>query len=230
MINSFMNLTPENARLFLNELLTNYFRNGFQTLSKKDLDLLFFYLYNKYFLKTKSIYEISKELKITPSKVKNLQIESYLRWGKEDDVVSIKNVLIKFAKKENIEYIIKYHQDTLKKGRIPFIIENTVEKFEFENLVKLRNGIVGYERNREVITIDLAIFLRLLEEYLDKKIIEEVEKEFTNTVENTFELKEIFTKKDIKKLTLKDTLKIFYEFGSKLIIEIILKILTDKIS
>ncbi len=155
----FKNLTTETAKHFLFDFHKEYLQHGFQSLSKKDLDLLLFYLIQKYgFIdQTASIYDTALALKITPQKVKSFRLESYIRWGELESGDVIRRVLSKIFTEENVQYLQEHHTELIKKGKIPLLIEDPVEKFELENRIKKHNGIIKYERGYETIIVDYSI-------------------------------------------------------------------------
>lgn len=210
-------VSTEKAVKFLHELNEKYLRNGFLSLSKKDQDLLLFYLLQKYGVidHTASIYETALALKITPQKVKTLRLESYIRWGMQDRERVIRQVLSKMFSLENVQYLQTYQAELIKKGKIPLLIEDPVEKFELENQIKKHSGIIKYERGNETIIVDYAIIVDIADNILEdkEKRIEQLRK----LIQSEKKIKELFTKIDIKNISKNEYRYILNEMGYRFI-------------
>ena len=199
------------SKEFLEYFLQFYLQNGFQSLSKKDIDLLLFYLMEEYnIFNGKDNYQKAKQLKITPTKLKSLQLESYMRWGKQTQKEILLKLFTRIFSQENIKSITREQENKLEKGYIPLMIENPVEKLELERILKENNSIVDYNLNKEV--IDVKLHTLILISYLTNDNKEKLLKEL-NKFSQQHSLKELVTKKDIKELTIDDFRQIINEVG-----------------
>jgi len=208
-------LTEEKLGLqFANDFLSEFLKHGFQSLNKKDLDLLIFYLMFKYEVidSEQSNYELAKKLKITPSKLKTLLLESTLRWGTVNAEEIVKNVLNKFFEEDNLEKVIENEKVLIKEGIFPILIENPIEQLEFENYIKLKKGYPRVERNREIIRLHLDTFLEIVRDFMpdEKKIIRRLKDS------KEIDTKDFFTK-DMKKITSEEFRKVLNAIGYKLL-------------
>lgn len=195
-------INNKESKEILTTFLNLYLQNGFQSLSKKDIDLLLFYLMDEYAIfKGKDNYEKAKQLKITPTKLKSLQLESHMRWSDKTSKEILKSLFERVLKKENIKSLLQEQKDLVSKDEIPIVVENPIEKLELEKLLKDKHSIIKHERNSEVIKVNLQTFVSLaiyLEEDQEKllnqlSVFDDVEK-----------LKRLLTKKDISKLKISD--------------------------
>ena len=211
------NLKSEKAMQFLSEFNEKYLKQGFQSLSKKDQDLLLFYLLQKYgFIdQTASIYDIALALKITPQKVKTLRLESYIRWGIHESSDIIRRVLSKIFTETNVQYLKAHHADLINKGKIPLLIEDPVEKFELENQIKKHNGIIKYERGYETMIVDYSIIIAIADNEIEDKEnrIERLKK----LMQSEKTIKELFTKMDLRKIRADEYRYILNEMGYQFI-------------
>jgi hypothetical protein len=149
-----------------------WFSNGFGTLTKKDTELLIFIC-----LKSalgddcpQNNYDWAILLKLTPSKVKTMRLESHLRFGHvfEEDSKNEANSFV-----ENFTQLLGLEggpiDNKVSNVKVSFIVEDPVVQMEIEKRLKDLGHYIDFHRNREVIKINLAAFLELLsEEKLDE--------------------------------------------------------------
>ena len=155
-------LTESEKSILGIKLVDFYMDNGFGTKSKKEIDLfLFGLLKDTSTIKSLSIYELSNFLKITDSKVKNLILESGLRYPRNDE-------------KYRIELIRKVtnsilNQATLKvefDGKnLKFLLDDPIERREFECLVKLEGYFVDTSYNKDLVSVRLIAFIDVISKY-----------------------------------------------------------------
>jgi hypothetical protein len=211
LLENLQNIDQNKSKGFLEGFLQFYLQNGFQSLSKKDIDLLLFYLMEEYnIFNGKDNYQKAKQLKITPTKLKSLQLESYMRWGKQTQREILLKLFARIFSKENIDSILKEQKSKLDQGYIPLMIENPVEKLELERILKDNNSIVEYNLNKEVIDVKLQtlILISYLTNDNKKNLLNKL-----NKFSQKYSLKELVTKKDIKELTINDFRQIINEVG-----------------
>jgi len=211
LIDNLQKIDSIKSKDFLIYFLQYYLQNGFQSLSKKDIDLLLFYLMEEYSIfDGKDNYQKAKQLKITPVRLKSLQLELYMRWGKQTQKDILLKLFSRIFSKENIASLIKEQKEKLKKGYIPLVIENPVEKLELERVLKENNSIVEYNLNKEIIDVKLQTLILI--SYLINDNKEKLLKEL-NKFSKQNNLKEVITTRDIQDLTIDDFRLIINEVG-----------------
>lgn len=195
-----MELNLKNSNSFLKEFLSEYLSHGFQSLSKTDLDLLIFYLLNKNRVLDidKSIHATSKLLKISPSRVKNLMLNSTLRWDKIDSSSILESIFNRILTAEKLDIVKKQNPNYIKANKLPILLENPVEKLEFENAVKMLDSIPEYVLNREVLIINISTIIQLA-----RKAYENENFDYDNLIDDKDFIKSIL-KKDLKKINFDD--------------------------
>lgn len=206
----------EKSALF-DELFSHYLSHGYQSLSKKDLDLLLYHIVtrNSFGRKSVSMAELARVLRIPINKVRSLRIESELRWAEIDNKSIIERVVRRTFSDKNIKYLRSAQSDTLNSGKIPIVVEDPIEKFSLEEVVKSDGGIIDYRFNQDVIEVDTEALLRMAQTYysdqqkLYKSIQEKTKAEST--------INDILTRKDISEITGSDVRKLINEAGASLI-------------
>jgi len=160
------NLPEKEKVFFFDTFFEIWGGNGFGTLSKKEIDLLIFSLMEKTLgkLGSSSIYEWAKILKLTTTKIKNLKLESYLKYYsmlyKEEDISeTIKKF---FSRTELVHFDISAENQGLNGGQVRILIENPVILFEFDRIFKVHNVIYDIDRKGEVVSMSVKDFLMLI--------------------------------------------------------------------
>ena len=173
------NLSSKQKSKFSEMFLGIWFSNGFGALTKKDTELLIFYTLNSILEKSKpkNNYEWSKLLKVTPSKIKTLRLESYLKYsdifhsGEEDVLARC------FSSIDTLNLHISEDSVNLSDCSIKILVEDPVEIFELDRRLKDVGGQINFERNREIVRIGLKDFLLLINnaaESEEEKVIEQL--------------------------------------------------------
>ncbi|MEI6678770.1 MAG: hypothetical protein WCL21_09195 [Mariniphaga sp.] len=135
-----------------NFIIDEYFSHGFGTLTKGDIEVIFFSALNKYSnITLKGDYELSKLLKITQARVRNLKIKDGLKFRP----TSREHVLQAFIK--NAQYA-RIEED---KKRISFPINEPTIFIELEHLIEQSNGYVDFQLNPKIFTIRIDQFVNL---------------------------------------------------------------------
>ena len=213
--------TDKEKVLAFDFILEEYFKSGFASLSKSDIDLLFFTSLMKFGkIKNKSDYDLSKLLRITQSRVRNLKIKNALKFDPLD-FNEIENVFLEKAKFARLE-------NDLKRISIPIYDPNIY--IELENLIERENGFVEAQLNPKIFTIRIDQFFSLLmvfQSIHEKKSIKEIKKDYLKQIqvlqkaENDYstELKKdpILTFKDLQKKLLNKG----FDYSFKLITDLI---------
>lgn len=202
---------------FSKEFLSKYLESGFGSLSKHDIDLLVYHILSKktQFLKNKTIYEQSNLLKITERKVKNIQLEAYLKFEQKKSKENLNTVLEEINSggiKPEIE-----------NGRIRFLLDSPILKREIENSIKLLGHVVDYSFNKDVVSIKIVPFISAIKS-IQQERGEELENKITKELRSQFkdENKKV---KEIEAMTISELLK---KIGSNISSDV-LKTVTNSI-
>lgn len=173
-------LTESEKLIIGTKLLDFYMENGFGTRSKKDIDLfLFSQLKGIVAIKTLSIYELSNFLKITDSKVKNLILESSLRYSQHDEnyrfvVINkiVNSIISLFTKRPDFD------------GKnLKFLLDDPIERREFENILKEQGYFSDTSFNKEIVTVRLVALVNVISKYqvdFEAKILEKIKVDTKN--------------------------------------------------
>ena len=199
------------------KFLDIYLKNGFQSLSKKDIDLLIFYFMEQdELIEGNTNYYKSKFLRITPNKLATLQLESYMRWGDENRGEILREFFRKTFEEKRLNKIIEEQRDIIKKGKIPLTIENSVERLQLERTLKEINSNIEYTLNKEVIVVDVKTLFEIVYFSIDNK---EKIKQLLNNIEE-LDVYEYLTKKDFRNITFDEYRKLLNQIGFEGIKEI----------
>ena len=145
--------SKENKIKAFDFILEEYFKQGFGSMTKGDIDLLFFSAINKYSsLKDKSDYSLSKILKITQTRIRNLKVKEGLKYS-PIGIEEVEKIFLEKAKFARIE-------DDNKKISIPIYDPNVY--IELENIIESNNGYVEAQLNPKIFTIRIDQFINLL--------------------------------------------------------------------
>lgn len=197
----------EDLLAFAQGFLGAYATHGFQSLSKRDTDLLLFYT-----LETSGVldsrmsnHDTARRLRLTPKKVSALRREAWARWASPGDVQEhLRQTLRATFKPAVLKRVLQDNLSVWKKERlVPLLLEHPSDHSEVEQFLKTQHCIPHYAKNREVLLVPHDQIVPLLEhaaDGLDAKRQREIKKSFA---ENTT-LKELITK-DLSKLSWEET-------------------------
>jgi hypothetical protein len=179
---------------------------GFQTLGKRDIELLVVYLLEQdgALAKTMTNFEVASLLRLPPLKVKGLRREAYARWRplrEEERREALIAIMRELFTQERIESAMKHVSEPDKRaGFIAVRIEHPADFTLMEQAVIEANGIPKFERNQDVLLIRFDVLLEMarrlgvLEED-DKALVRAIQAEFRGKAK----LEEILGK-DLSKL------------------------------
>lgn len=185
----------EKAKAF-DKIAEAYYNRNFGSISKSDFDVLMFSIYierlleqNESDMESYSDYELSKQLGITQSKIKNLKVKKQLLYPYN-----------KFDWQESFGRVCK--NATYEQGKIHININDPNLFIELKHFVESRNGRVDIQLNANSFVISVDMFIELLvfigkEE--DKKII-------LKSIKETYQKNEIKIE-NIEKANLSQTIK-----------------------
>ncbi|MEZ5613930.1 MAG: hypothetical protein R3E35_01795 [Rhodocyclaceae bacterium] len=157
---------------FFNVFWKTWSANGFGTLGKKDTELLVFLCLKKA-LGDKALskqYDWARFLRLTPARVRSIQLEAHLRFGHLIDEANIApETLLRqfFSRLHSVDlgdFATKGGVDSVS---VSFVVEDPVIQMEIDRRVKIVGGYINFLRNRDVVVLRLLDFFRLVS--LDEK-------------------------------------------------------------
>jgi hypothetical protein len=208
---------------FGEQILKLFLEQGWQSLSKRDLELLIFLSLEMdgAIDRFSSNHAVARSLRITPSKVAALRRDAYARWrtlSTETPEDVIKRILRNALTDESLNNAARYASERRKEdGFLALLIEHPDYRTEFEQAVKDTGAIPIYERNREAIIIDYQTLLKLAENMdLLEKDPAKLQAKLKKLCGSKTDL-EGFLKKDAKELTWDDARSALNSVGAKVI-------------
>jgi hypothetical protein len=171
MENIFKMIAGEEHEKALTFVCDEYFKNGFGSLSKTDIDLIFFTLVMRHCHKQDaSDYTLSKLLQITQGRVRSLKVKMGLKYepvGKD----KVFQTLVENARYARVE-------EDEKRISLPIYDPNVF--IELENLIEVHHGYVEFQLNPKIFTIridqlfNLVVIFHAEQESKSSKEIENV--------------------------------------------------------
>lgn len=204
-----LSFNPESKAAGFDFLIAGYFQAGFGSLTKSDIDLLFFALINKYAnLEDKSDYALSKLLQISQSRVRNLKIKNGLKF----EPLSLEDTEDAFLEKAKFARV----EEDGKRISIPIYDPNLY--IELEYLIEKDNGYVEAHLNPKIFTIRIDQFIGLLvniQAEKEGKTTNAIKKEYLSLVKSKLGQEEKYAKTiDPEAIVdFKDLQKLIFEKG-----------------
>ena len=160
---------------FGKEFLDVYLLRGFGNMTKSELDVLIFSLIRKYVLSEMSIFEISRSLKISESKVRTLIYESDLKYSdtKEETLKKKFGQLV-----ENLKFKIE-------NDKIMFSIEDKLLRSFISSKISEIGAFSNTSFNRNMMVIHSDMFIDLLTNLYGKENISRLECELSKRMSTT---------------------------------------------
>lgn len=208
---------------FGNEFLRLTLLQGFQSLTKRDLELLIFVLLERDGTvgRDESNAAVALKLRVTPAKVKALRRDGYARWRAlvpEENDAALRRIVATVLTEANLRSGAKHVSErSRKEGFLAIRIEHPDDAQRFEQAILDVGALPVYERNREVVAVRFDTLLKIAEKwgYLQpdaEKIVKELKK-LTPTAEEVADL----LKKDVTKLRWEDARNALNSLGAKAI-------------
>ena len=208
---------------FADEFLRLTLLQGFQSLTKRDLELLIFVLLERdgAIERGDSNAAAALRLRVTPAKVKALRRDGYARWRSlvpEEKDAAMQRIVATVLTEDNLRSGAKHVSErSRKEGFLAVRIEHPDDQQQFEQAILEVGALPVYERNREVVAVRFDTLLKLAERwgYLQpepEKITAELKK-LTPTAEEVADL----LKKDVTALRWEDVRKALNSIGAKAI-------------
>ncbi len=208
---------------FGHEFLRLTLLQGFQSLTKRDLELLIFVLLERdgSVGRDESNAAVALKLRVTPAKVKALRRDGYARWRAlvpEENDDALRRIVTTVLTEANLRSGAKHVSErSRKEGFLAIRIEHPDDAQRFEQAILDVGALPVYERNREVVAVRFDTLLKIAEKwgYLRpdaEKIARELKK-LTPTAEEVADL----LKKDVTKLRWEDARNALNSLGAKAI-------------
>ena len=206
---------------FGNEFLRLTLLQGFQSLTKRDLELLIFVLLERdgAIGRDESNAAVALKLRVTPAKVKALRRDGYARWRAlvpEENDDALRRIVATVLTETNLRSGAKHVSErSRKEGFLAIRIEHPDDAQRFEQTILDVGALPVYERNREVVAVRFDTLLKIAEKwgYLQpdaEKIVKDLKK-LTPTAEEVADL----LKKDVTKLRWEDARNALNSLGAK---------------
>lgn len=202
-----LNLKDKNFTEDLINFLNEY---GWDSYSKKDIKLYLFYLAQKYeYISSGKVnLEFAKQMKMTKRRLKNVLLESQLRFGE-----------IPSGTIEILEGLFDNNETTykdLKEGEFCFNIRNPILKEQVIDMLKENKMTPNYKNNKSILVLNIPSLINLIkmntdieEEKILQSVTEDIEKdEFKN-------FKDYINEFDKEELTISDAITGFLKEKSE---------------
>ncbi len=156
---------------FGNEFLRLTLLQGFQSLTKRDLELLIFVLLERDGAVDRgaSNATVALQLRVTPAKVKGLRRDGYARWRAlvpEDADAALQRIVATVLTEANLRSWAKHVSERSRKdGFLAVRIEHPDDAQRFEQAILEVGALPVYERNREVVAVRFDTLLKIAERW-----------------------------------------------------------------
>lgn len=209
---------------FGNEFLRLTLLQGFQSLTKRDLELLIFVLLERdgAIERGESNFTVAGKLRITPAKAKALRRDGYARWRalvpeERDD--ALQRIVATVLTEANLRAGAKHVSErSRKEGFLAIRIEHPDDAQQFEQAILDVGALPVYERNREVVAVRFDTLLAIAERwgYLqqDPVAVATELKKFVPTAEEVADL----LKKDMTQLSWQDVRNALNSLGARAVV------------
>ncbi|WAT14398.1 hypothetical protein [Xanthomonas fragariae] len=209
------------AAAFGSEFLRLTLLQGFQSLTKRDLELLIFVLLERdgAVSHDSSNALVALQLRVTLAKVKALRRDGYARWRPlvpEEGDAAMQRIVATVLTEDNLRAGAKHASEhNRKQGYLAVRIEHPDDAQQFQQAILDVGALPVYERNREVVAVRFDTLLQIAERwgYLQQDVqatVRELQK-LTPTAEEVADL----LKKDIAHLHWDDVRRTLNSLGAK---------------
>ena len=208
---------------FAEEFLRLTLLQGFQSLTKRDLELLIFVLLERdgAIARAESNFAVASRLRVTPAKVKALRRDGYARWRAlvpEENDAALQRIVATVLTEANLRSGAKHVSERSKKeGFLAIRVEHPDDQQQFEQAILEVGALPVYERNRDVVAVRFDTLLKIAEKwsYLqpDPKAIADELNKLAPAAEEVADL----LKKDVTKLRWQEVRNALNSLGAKAI-------------
>lgn len=156
---------------FANEFLRLTLLQGFQSLTKRDLELLMFVLLERdgAVARAASNADVALLLRVTPAKVKSLRRDGYARWRAlvpEEREAALQRIVASVLTEANLRSGAKHVSERSRKdGFLAIRVEHPDDAQQFEQAILEVGALPVYERNREVVAVRFDTLLKIAERW-----------------------------------------------------------------
>ena len=156
---------------FGTEFLRLTLLQGFQSLTKRDLELLIFVLLERdgSIDRSESNANVALRLRVTPAKVKGLRRDGYARWRAlvpEEGEAALQRIVAGVLTDANLRSGAKHVSErSRKEGFLAIRIEHPDDAQQFEQAILDVGAIPVYERNREVVAVRFDTLVQIAERW-----------------------------------------------------------------
>ncbi|WP_254574311.1 hypothetical protein [Stenotrophomonas acidaminiphila] len=206
---------------FGNEFLRLTLLQGFQSLTKRDLELLIFVLLERDGAVDRgaSNATVALQLRVTPAKVKGLRRDGYARWRAlvpEDADAALQRIVATVLTEANLRSGAKHVSERSRNdGFLAVRIEHPDDAQRFEQAILEVGALPVYERNREVVAVRFDTLLKIAERWgflqPDPQATVAALKKLAPTSEEVADL----LKKDVAQLRWDDVRRALNSLGAK---------------
>ncbi|MGV3662544.1 MAG: hypothetical protein ACO1TE_20330 [Prosthecobacter sp.] len=170
-------LSEKDKAAFFDTFWKAWSANGFGTLGKKDTELLIFGCLKQAFgaAGPTTNHDWAALLRLTPAKLKSMRLEAHLRFGHlfgENGTDAAKAFLKSFAQFQTIDLTGMESSGEVGQVTVSFVIEDPVVQMNVENRLKSIGSYLDFKRNREVVTLRLTDFFKLLAKDVEQSVID----------------------------------------------------------
>lgn len=174
-----MNILCDKRKEFAEEFEAIYLQRGFGSMTKNELEILFFHLFKKYGdIRAKSVFDLAREIKLPESKVKRLLYESELMYGMQNK----EEMQARFLK------LIADAKIQKENGTLRFVIEDRYLRSTIYNDLKQNGYFLDSSFNSEIVSIHKEALVFLLDQYFkdnDKNEVVQMYKEARKTAKKS---------------------------------------------
>jgi hypothetical protein len=208
---------------FADDFINAYLSQGFQSLGKRDVDLLVFLLLERdgALRRSDSNFDIARVLRLTPAKVRALRREAYARWRPLLETANakdqLKSVLADVLTDSKIEAGARYASArNTASGYLAIRLEHPDDREVLERALLDRGEIPAYERNPDVFVVGFGSLLDLAKANDFVNDPQKVYSALRSLTTNSEKLTDILTA-DIRDLGWDDVREAFNLVGAQLI-------------
>jgi hypothetical protein len=208
---------------FGQEFLRLTLLQGFQSLTKRDLELLIFMLLERdgAIARADSNFTVAGQLRVTPAKVRALRRDAYARWRAlvpEQREAALQRIVATVLSEANLRAGAKHVSErSRKEGFLAIRIEHPDDQQQFEQAILDVGALPVYERNREVVAVRFDTLLAIAERWgylqTDPLLIRNELNKLAPTSEAIADL----LKKDVAKLRWQDARQALNSLGAETI-------------
>jgi hypothetical protein len=206
---------------FADEFLRLTLLQGFQSLTKRDLELLIFVLLERDGAvgRDEGNAAVAAKLRVTPAKVKALRRDGYARWRAlvpEDDEAAMRRIVAAALTEANLRSGAKHVSERSRKdGFLAVRVEHPDDAQRFEQAILDVGALPVYERNRDVVAVRFDTLLKIAEKwgYLQPDA-EKIAKQLKKLAPAAEEVEDLL-KKDLTRLRWEDVRDALNGLGAK---------------